>query len=78
MAITTLFDFLKKKVNPFLKTTPNVSKETITDVLPALVPKMKHPYHATILVMIISFIMTKLRLTIVLLFVNIATVAFIE
>ena len=33
MAITTLFDFLKKKVNPFLKTTPNVSKETITDFI---------------------------------------------
>lgn len=33
MAITTLFDFLKKKVNPFLKTTTNVSKETITDFI---------------------------------------------
>ena len=34
MAITTtLFDFLKKKVNPFLKTNTHVSKETITDFI---------------------------------------------
>lgn len=34
MAITTtLFDFLKKKVNPFLKTNPHVSKETLTDFI---------------------------------------------
>jgi len=36
MAITvtkTFFDFLKTKVNPFLKTTPQVSKETITDFI---------------------------------------------
>lgn len=34
MAITTtLFDFLKKKVNPFLKTNPHISKETITDFI---------------------------------------------
>ena len=36
MAITvtkTFFDFLKTKVNPFLKTNPQVSKETITDFI---------------------------------------------
>lgn len=34
MAITTtLFDFLKTKINPFLKTNPHVSKETITDFI---------------------------------------------
>jgi len=34
MAITTtLFDFLKTKVNPFLKANPQVSKETITDFI---------------------------------------------
>lgn len=34
MAITTtLFDFLKKKVNPFLRTNPHVSSETITDFI---------------------------------------------
>ena len=33
MAITTLFDFLKKKVNPFLKTNPHVSKDTLTDFI---------------------------------------------
>lgn len=34
MAIaTTLFDFLKKKVNPFLRTNPQVSSKTITDFI---------------------------------------------
>ena len=34
MAITTtLFDFLKTKVNPFLKANPHVSKETLTDFI---------------------------------------------
>lgn len=34
MAITTtFFDFLKTKVNPFLKTNPQISKETITDFI---------------------------------------------
>ena len=33
MAITTLFDFLKKKVNTFIKANPNISKETITDFI---------------------------------------------
>lgn len=54
------------------------SKETITVVSHALVLKMKHPYHATILVMIISFTMTNQRLTIALLFVNTAIWAFTE
>jgi len=35
MAITTktFFDFLKTKINPFLKTNPHISKETITDFI---------------------------------------------
>ena len=34
MAITkTFFDFLKTKVNPFLKTNPHISKETLTDFI---------------------------------------------
>lgn len=35
MAITTktFFDFLKTKINPFLKTNPQVSRETITDFI---------------------------------------------
>ncbi len=35
MAITTttIFDFLKTKINPFLKRNPHISKETITDFI---------------------------------------------
>ena len=34
MAINkTFFDFLKTKINPFLKATPHISKETITDFI---------------------------------------------
>lgn len=34
MATTkTFFDFLKTKINPFLKTNPQISKETITDFI---------------------------------------------
>lgn len=31
--IKTLFDFLKTKINPFLRTNPHVSRETITDFI---------------------------------------------
>lgn len=54
------------------------SKETTIAVSHALVPKMKHPYHATILVMIISFTMTNLRLTTALHFVNTVIWAYTE
>jgi hypothetical protein len=34
MAITTtIFDFLKTKITPFLKTNPHISKETLTDFI---------------------------------------------
>lgn len=35
MAITTktFFDFLKTKINPFLKANPHISKETLTDFI---------------------------------------------
>lgn len=29
----TIFDFLKKNINPFLKTNPHISKETLTDFI---------------------------------------------
>ena len=52
------------------------SKETTIAVSLVLVLKMKHPYHATILVMIISFTMTNQRLTTALLFVNTVTAVY--
>ena len=34
MAINkTIFDFLKTKINPFLKRNPHISKETITEFI---------------------------------------------